>query len=171
MVVFWTRALVFSSVSVCDRVPSSNQLVFSLSSVSSRMRHHLQQGLRDVRRPPHITHTGEFEAVLSLGRKTFWTSYGRRSAGAHSLAHATRGRVLAVVEAGGKVEEAEAAFEAAIEAADSYGGHFFAALALRDPCKHVLDGTSREQEGRQRLEVAASGLACSVAEIESIVYP
>ena len=103
------------------------------------------------------------EADLTMG--------GTTSKQRHSLAHATRGRVLAVVEAGGKVEEAEAAFEAAIEAADSYGGHFFAALALRDLCKHVLDGTSREQEGRQRLEVAASGLACSVAEIDSIVYP
>jgi len=47
---------------------------------------------RDVRGPPHLTHTGEFEAVLSLGRKTLRTSCGRWSAEAHLQARATHQR-------------------------------------------------------------------------------
>jgi len=96
------------------------------------------------------------------------TMGGTTSRQRHSLAHASRGRILA---AQGNCDEAEAAFEAAIERADSYGGHFFAALALRDLCEHVLDGTSRAEAGRQRLAVAVSSLACSVEDIEGIVYP
>ena len=89
------RAHSCSRASLCVTAFLHSNRVFPLLSPRlgwSRMRHDLQQGLRDVRRPPHITHTGEFEAVLSLGRKTFWTSCGRRSAGAHSLAHATHER-------------------------------------------------------------------------------
>ena len=44
---------------------------------------------QDVRGPPHLTHTGEFEAVLSLGRKTLRTSCGRWSAEAHLQARTT----------------------------------------------------------------------------------
>ena len=100
------------------------------------------------------------EAELPMG--------GTTSRQRHSLAHAARGRILA---AKGKADEAEVAFEAAIAAADSYGGRFFAALALRDMCKHVLDGSDRAEEGRQRLVAKVGELVCSIEDLERIVYP
>ena len=100
------------------------------------------------------------EADLTMG--------GTTSRQRHSLAHATRGRILA---AQGELDEAEAAFEAAIEAANSYGGHFFSALAMRDLCKHVLGGTTRSEEGTDRLGEMVAELACSAEDMEGIVYP
>jgi hypothetical protein len=100
------------------------------------------------------------EADLTMG--------GTRSALRHSFAHASRGRVLA---SEGRVGEAETAFTGAVEMAEGCGSHFFAALALRDLCNHVLDGASQGQEGRRRLEEVASQLACSVDDLDGIVYP
>ena len=50
------------------------------------------------------------------------------------------------------MDEAETAFEAAVEVATACGNHFFAALALRDLCKHVLEAVGRGEEGKRRLE-------------------
>ena len=86
----------------------------------------------------------------------------------HSFAHACRGRILA---AQGNADEAEAAFESAAEAAEAGGCHFFTAIWLSDLCKHVLDGAGRGEEGRKRLEEAVSRLACSVEDLDAIVYP
>ena len=86
----------------------------------------------------------------------------------HSFAHACRGRLSA---AEGKMDEAETAFEAAVEVATACGSHFFAALALRDLCKHVLEAAGRGEEGKRRLAEAVSGLACSVEDLDGIVYP
>ena len=93
---------------------------------------------------------------------------GTESKRHHSFAHACRGRILA---AQGKGDEAEAAFEAAMEAAEEGSCHFFTAIWLRDLCKHVLDGAGRGEEGRKRLEEAVSRLACSVGDLDAIVYP
>lgn len=85
-----------------------------------------------------------------------------------SLAHSCRGRVLA---AQGKMEAAEAAFEAACEVAEAGKMPFLAALALRDLCRHVLHGTARGEEGRERFEEVASRLACSVDDLDAVVIP
>ena len=69
------------------------------------------------------------------------------------------------------MDEAEAAFEDAIEVANSYGGCFFSALAMRDLNKHVLGGTTRSEEGTDRLEAMAAELACNVEDIRGIEYP
>ena len=44
---------------------------------------------------------------------------------------------------------------------------FLVAIALRDLCKHVLDGAGRGEEGRKRLEEAVSQLACSVEDLDT----
>ena len=85
-----------------------------------------------------------------------------------SFAHACRGRVLATQ---GKMEAAEVAFEASIALAEAAKNPFVAALALRDLCKHVLDGAGRSEEGRKRLEEVVSRLACSVEDLDAIVIP
>ena len=86
----------------------------------------------------------------------------------HYFAHSCRGRALASQD---KADEAEAAFEAALEVTAAYGWHFLTAIALRDLCKHVLDGAGRSEEGRKRLEEAVSRLECSVEDLDTVVYP
>ena len=101
------------------------------------------------------------EADLAKGgtRSTLW----------HSFAHASRGRVLA---GDGRADEAEASFAAAVETAEKSGSHFFAALAVRDLCRHVLDNDSRGEEGRVRLEgIVSSRLACTIEDLGGIAYP
>lgn len=93
---------------------------------------------------------------------------GTESKRQHSSAHACRGRILAAQD---QADEAEAAFKSAAEAAEAIGHHFLTSIALRDLCKHVLDGAGRGEEGQTRLEVAVSRLACSVEDLDGIVYP
>ena len=40
-----------------------------------------------------------------------------------------------------------------------------------DLCKHVLDGSGRGDEGRKRQEEVVARLACSVDDLDTIVYP
>eukprot|EP01045_Picozoa_sp_COSAG04_P000395 COSAG04_NODE_9_length_43480_cov_106.113806_8_plen_362_part_00 len=86
----------------------------------------------------------------------------------HCLAHSCRGRILA---GQGKADDAEAAFEAALAAAAPFDFHFLTAIALRDLCRHVLDGAGRGEEGRKRLEEVVARLACSVEDLDGYVYP
>jgi hypothetical protein len=86
----------------------------------------------------------------------------------HAFAHACRGRILA---SQGSADEAEVAFEAAVEATEADGLHFFTAIWLRDLCKHVLDGAGRGEEGQKRLAEAVSRLACSVEDLAGVQYP
>ena len=103
------------------------------------------------------------------GVKTSWeTEWEFGSNFAHYFANACRGRLLA---AQGKLAAAEAAFEAAVTAAESYGAKLLAALAVRDLCEHVLDVTGRGGQGQSRLKESVSELACSVSDLDSYVLP
>ena len=82
----------------------------------------------------------------------------------HSFAHACRGRILAVQ---GKADEAQAAFQSAIEVADAGAHHFLAAIALRDMYKHLGGGSG----GQRRLEEAAALVSCSVEDLAKYSYP
>eukprot|EP01045_Picozoa_sp_COSAG04_P015779 COSAG04_NODE_1273_length_7466_cov_76.544319_3_plen_81_part_00 len=78
---------------------------------------------------------------------------------------------LLIMASQDKADEAAAAFEAALEITTAYGWHFLTAITLRDLCKHVLDGVGRGEEGRKRLEEAVSRLACSLEDLDTIVFP
>ena len=64
-----------------------------------------------------------------------------------------------------------AAFDVAAATTEAIGLHFLSAIALRDQWKHALIGAGRGEEGRQRVEAAVAGLACSVEDLDAVAFP
>ena len=79
------------------------------------------------------------------------------------MAHRCRGRVLAARD---RMDEAEAAFEAAVAAAASCELWLLEAMAVRDLTRHVLEPAGRAQDGRKRLAQIVEKMASSEAELE-----
>jgi hypothetical protein len=105
---------------------------------------------------------GALAAAATILEESDLVKGGTTSRWQHSLAHACRGRALA---SRGEPAAAEAAFDAAVVAAEAHGTRLFGALAVRDLTAHVLDGAGRGAEGRHRLEKCVAPLACGVEDL------
>ena len=83
-----------------------------------------------------------------------------------ALGHVVKGRVLAVL---GKKDEAEAAFEAAVEVSHRTGLRLFEMFALRDLKKCVLDGDGRGEEGVRRLKAVLGEMKGPASELTKLL--
>ena len=80
--------------------------------------------------------------------------------------HALRGRLLATQ---GKIEEAEAAFEEAIEVSHRTGLRLLEMFAVRDLKKCVLDSNGRGDEGNRRLKAVLKEMKGPAAELTALL--
>ena len=79
---------------------------------------------------------------------------------------ALQGRMLATQ---GKKDEAEAAFEEAIEVSQRTGLRLLEMFAVRDLKKHILDADGRGEEGSKRLKAVLKGMKGPPAELTKLL--
>ena len=83
-----------------------------------------------------------------------------------ALGLSVKGRVLAAL---GKQDEAEAAFEQAVDVSHRTGLRLFEMFALRDLKKYILDADGRAEEGVRRLKAVLSEMKGPPAELTKLL--